>query len=88
MRLALHVGGAHHPRRQFVQWHAYDRSCAAWREALSIYTGLERRGALTGTDRDHGMRNVRNFVHRACEGGPPQPRLGSSIQKPATREKT
>jgi len=63
----------------FYNGRAYDRACATWREALSVYTGLERRGALTETDRNNDMRDVRNYLRQACENGPPRAGMGPTM---------
>src|SRR5699024_8694419 len=74
MHAALRTqGGVHYNAGDYV------RACAIWREALGILTDLERRGALTAFDRNRGVPETRNYLRRACEGGPPRAGLGPSI---------
>lgn len=55
----------------------YAGACRIWGEVLAIFTGLERRGALTDSDRDNAMRETRDYLARACD--PPRAGLGSNI---------
>lgn len=51
----------------------YKGACRWWREALNIYLGLEQRGVLTETDRKKGVPELRNYLAKGCENGPPRP---------------
>jgi len=44
---------------------------------MTILTGLERRGALTDTDRNNAMTETRDYLRRAC--APPRAALGARI---------
>jgi serine/threonine-protein kinase len=56
----------------------YAGACHAWSEVLSILAGLERRGALTDTDRNNAQTQTRDFLRRACN--PPRAGLGPRIE--------
>lgn len=51
----------------------YNGACKWWREALNVYLGLERRSVLTETDRKKGVPELRNYLAKGCENGPPRP---------------
>lgn len=51
----------------------YAGACRWWKEALEIYLTLEKQGALTATDRRNGVPELRDFLARGCENGPPRP---------------
>lgn len=55
----------------------YAGACGIWRKMLEIFAGLERRGALTDTDRNNAMSETRDYLRRACD--PPRAGLGRSI---------
>ena len=55
----------------------FDRACERWREALSIFTGLEREGVLAETDRTRSMASAQDYVARSCN--PPHAGLGSNL---------
>lgn len=52
----------------------YPGACRAWGEVMAILSGLERRGALTDTDRNNAQAQTRDFLRRACN--PPRAGLG------------
>jgi eukaryotic-like serine/threonine-protein kinase len=58
---------------------AYPRACGAWRESLSIFTDLDKQGKLTETDRKNGVPELRNYLKRNCEDGPPRAGMGPRI---------
>lgn len=55
----------------------YEGACRIWGEVLAILTGLERRGALTDTDRNNAMTQTRDYLRRACT--PARAGLGARI---------
>lgn len=55
----------------------YAKACGAWQEAHDIYTGFERRGQLTVTDRDNGYAEMTDFLKKACN--PPRDGLDDEI---------
>jgi eukaryotic-like serine/threonine-protein kinase len=63
----------------FYNGGAYPRACEAWREALSVFNGLEARGKLTETDRNNGVPELRNYLKGNCESGPPRAGMGPRI---------
>ena len=57
----------------------YVRACQAWRETLAVFTDLDRRGDLTTTDRNNGVPELRGYILKSCEGGPPRAGLGPEM---------
>jgi serine/threonine-protein kinase len=55
----------------------YGAACRIWGEVRAILAGLERRGALTGTDRNNAQAQTRDFLLRACD--PSRAGLGPRI---------
>lgn len=51
----------------------YAGACRWWRDALATYVALDRRGALTETDRSNGVPELQDYLARGCENGPPRP---------------
>jgi hypothetical protein len=52
-------------------------ACRTWTEVMTILDGLERRGALTATDRNNAQTQTRDFLSRACN--PPRAGLGPRL---------
>ncbi|MBB6227540.1 serine/threonine-protein kinase [Polymorphobacter multimanifer] len=46
-------------------------ACAIWRQTMTLYTSLERDGALTDFDRKNGFPETRSLLADICEGGVP-----------------
>jgi eukaryotic-like serine/threonine-protein kinase len=57
----------------------YARACEVWREALANFMLLEKRGQLTETDRKNGYPELKNYLRKSCEGGPPRAGLGPNL---------
>lgn len=55
----------------------YAGACRIWGEVISILADLERRNALTETDRNHARAQTRDFLRRSCH--PPRAALGSRL---------
>jgi serine/threonine-protein kinase len=53
-------------------------ACRAWGDVMTILDGLERRGALTDTDRNNARTQTREFLRRACN--PPRAGLGPHLE--------
>ena len=64
----------------FYNGGAYPQACAAWREALLVFTGLDARGKLTETDRRNGVPELQNYLKNNCENGPPRAGIGPRMQ--------
>jgi serine/threonine-protein kinase len=56
----------------------HEGACHAWGDVMTILAGLERRGALTATDRNNAHAQTRDFLRRACN--PPRAGLGPRIE--------
>jgi eukaryotic-like serine/threonine-protein kinase len=63
----------------FYNGGAYPQACEAWREALSVFTGLQARGKLTETDRKNGVPELQNYLKNNCENGQPRAGMGPRI---------
>ncbi len=63
----------------FYNGGAYPQACGAWREALEVFTGLDRRGKLTDLDRKNGVANVQGYLKRSCGNGAPRAGLGPKL---------
>lgn len=72
LAMVLRTGGGN-----FYNGGAYARACGAWREARSIMETLDAEGSLSPTDRNNSLAEMRDYVARACEGGPPRAGLGT-----------
>jgi hypothetical protein len=55
----------------------YAGACGTWREVMAILEGLERRGALTDTDRNNAVTQTRDYLRRGC--APPHAGLGPRL---------
>ena len=71
LAMALRTGGGN-----YYNGGAYVRACGAWREAKTIMETLDREGALSQTDRNNSLAEMRDYVARSCEGGPPRRGVG------------
>lgn len=71
LAMVLRTGGGN-----YYTGGAYERACNAWREAKTILETLEREGSLSPTDRNNSLAEMRDYVRRSCEGGPPRAGLG------------
>lgn len=71
LAMVLRTGGGN-----YYNGGAYGRACGAWREAKAILEALEREGALSGADRNNSLPEMRDYVARSCEGGPPRRGVG------------
>ena len=58
----------------------FPKACGVWREALGIFTDLDARGKLSETDRKNGVPELRAYLKRNCEDGPPRAGMGPRIQ--------
>lgn len=74
LAMVLRTGGGN-----YYNGRAYARACASWREALSILQGLEAEGALSQIDRNNSLAEMRDYVARSCEGGPPRAGVGAAV---------
>jgi eukaryotic-like serine/threonine-protein kinase len=57
----------------------FPKACGVWREALSIFMGLDARGKLSETDGKNGVPELRTYLKRNCEDGPPRAGMGPRI---------
>jgi serine/threonine-protein kinase len=57
----------------------YAGACSNWRGAAGIYASLDQRGVLSELDRNGSYREMRDYLRRSCEGGPPRPGVGASV---------
>jgi eukaryotic-like serine/threonine-protein kinase len=63
----------------FYNGSQYPNACGAWREALDVFLGLDARGKLSDTDRKNGVPELRTYLKRNCEDGPPRAGMGARI---------
>ena len=71
LAMALRTGGGN-----YYNGGAYARACSAWREAKDIMETLDREGSLSQTDLNNSLPEMRDYVRRSCEGGPPRRGVG------------
>lgn len=69
LAMVLRTGGGN-----FYNGGAYGRACAAWRESKEIMETLQREGALSQTDLNNSLAEMRDYVARSCS--PPRRGLG------------
>jgi serine/threonine-protein kinase len=74
LAMMLRTGGGN-----YYNGRAYARACTAWRESRSILETLAAEDSLSEIDRNNSLREMRDYVTRACEGGPPRAALGSQL---------
>lgn len=57
----------------------YVGACQRWRRTRDIFLDLEKRGALTDTDRNNGLAEMKSYLSKACENGPPRAGLEEGL---------
>lgn len=57
----------------------YAGACRIWRQTLDNWEVLDRRGAMTMTDRKNGWPEVLNYYTKSCLNGPPRAGMGPEL---------
>ncbi len=70
--LATH-GGNHYTGGDYIG------ACRIWRLTIDNWETLDRRGALTETDRKNGWPEVVNYFTKSCLNGPPRAGMGPEL---------
>jgi eukaryotic-like serine/threonine-protein kinase len=74
LAMMLRTGGGN-----YYNGGAYVRACTAWREARTILETLAAEDTLSPYDRNNSLIEMRDYVARSCEGGPPRAGLGPEL---------